>query len=99
MYLNVYEIVCVFFSGVMHGFGCWFDVNFNGSTAQVVLSTSPYSAGTHWYQCRLLLREPVAVNATQKISGSIAFKTNEKLSYTLTVTGAVGGGSGAASLL
>lgn len=35
---------------MMHGFGCWFDINFIGSNATVVLSTAPDQPGTHWYQ-------------------------------------------------
>jgi type I protein arginine methyltransferase len=35
-------------SAIMHGFGCWFDVEFRGTTAVVVLSTGPGSPGTHW---------------------------------------------------
>ena len=37
----------------MHGLGCWFDVDFLGSQAHVTLTTSPESAGTHWYQVRI----------------------------------------------
>lgn len=70
----------------MHGLGCWFDIAFQGTAATVVLSTSPGSPGTHWYQCRLLLPEPIAVNRGQVVSGSLAFKANEHFSYDLTLT-------------
>lgn len=73
-------------TALCHGFGCWFDAVFNGSLSQVVLSTSPSSPGTHWYQCRLLLREPIAVNRTQTISGEMCFRANEKFSYFITLT-------------
>ncbi|CAM9669122.1 unnamed protein product [Ectocarpus fasciculatus] len=72
-------------TAVCHGFGCWFDVNFIGSTVNVELSTGPDHPGTHWYQCRLLLREPIAVNKNQSISGSMLFEVNDKFSYCVTV--------------
>ncbi|CAN0112291.1 unnamed protein product, partial [Discosporangium mesarthrocarpum] len=52
-------------TSIMHGLGCWFDLTFSGRDSQVSLSTAPDRPGTHWYQCRLLLRDPIAVNATQ----------------------------------
>ena len=68
-------------TGIMHGLGCWFDIFFNGSAKEVVLSTSPDCPTTHWYQCRLLLSEPIAVNKGQTVSGSMAFVANDKFSY------------------
>lgn len=35
---------------IMHGFGCWFDVTFLGTTAVIELSTAPDKPTTHWYQ-------------------------------------------------
>eukprot|EP00952_Eustigmatos_sp_NYUAD-ZCMA_P003100 13491-Eustigmatos_ZCMA.PRE.1 len=70
----------------MHGLGCWFDIEFRGSTSTVVLSTSPDSPGTHWYQCRLLLPEPIAVNRTQTVSGTLRFDANDSYSYELKLT-------------
>jgi type I protein arginine methyltransferase len=70
----------------MHGLGCWFTISFDGSAASVVLSTSPGSPGTHWYQCRLLLPEPIAVNRGQVVSGVLVFDANEHFSYDLTLT-------------
>ncbi|KAL7694392.1 putative protein arginine N-methyltransferase, S-adenosyl-L-methionine-dependent methyltransferase [Plasmopara halstedii] len=70
-------------TAIMHGLGCWFTVDFLGSDARVVLSTSPHDAGTHWYQCRLLLSTPIAVNASQKISGNLHFVANKKFSYNI----------------
>lgn len=54
---------------LMHGFAGWFDIAFLGSSENIILSTSPESPGTHWYQCRLLFKEPLAVNKGQYISG------------------------------
>lgn len=55
-----------------------------GADAHVWLSTGPEHPATHWYQCRLLLREPLAVNATQTVSGVLRFKANKRLSYDIT---------------
>lgn len=73
-------------TGVCHGLAAWFDVAFNGSTERVVLNTGPYYPGTHWYQCRLLLREPIAVNAGQRLSGQLLCVGNERYSYNLTLS-------------
>ena len=69
----------------MHGLAGWFDIDFRGSGATVVLSTSPGSPGTHWYQCRLLLPEPIAVNRGQTVSGVLRFAANDSFSYDLTM--------------
>lgn len=74
-----------------HGLACWFTVDFNGSNVKVVLDTGPHSAGTHWYQCRLLLREPMAVNAGQRITGSLLMNANDRYSYNLVLTMAIAG--------
>ena len=68
-------------TGIMHGLGCWFDLLFNGSTKEVLLSTSPDFPTTHWYQCRLLLAEPIAVNKGQIVLGTMNFEVNDKFSY------------------
>lgn len=74
-------------TAILHGLGCWFTVDFLGSTARVVLSTAPDQQGTHWYQCRLLLPTPIAVNATQTVSGNLHFVGNKKFSYDIDVEG------------
>ncbi|TYZ59087.1 hypothetical protein PybrP1_007207 [[Pythium] brassicae (nom. inval.)] len=68
-------------TAIMHGLGCWFTVDFLGSNAHVTLSTAPDEPGTHWYQCRLLLPTPIAVNASQTVSGNLHFVANKKFSY------------------
>ncbi len=73
-------------TALCHGLACWFDVSFDGSATKVVLSTSPYAAGTHWYQCRLLLREPIAVNAMQRLAGELHMVANARYSYNLTLS-------------
>lgn len=52
-------------TSLCHGLGCWFDLTFRGSESVVTLSTAPEAPQTHWYQCRLMLETPLAVNATQ----------------------------------
>lgn len=78
-------------TALCHGLACWFDVVFDGSSQRLVLSTGPNAAGTHWYQCRLLLREPLAVNAGQKVSGTLHMVANERFSYNLTLSMALVG--------
>jgi hypothetical protein len=57
-------------TALMHGFAGWFDLDFCGSTETVHFSTAPECPGTHWYQCRLLFREPLAVNRGQTVTGT-----------------------------
>jgi histone-arginine methyltransferase CARM1 len=77
-------------TAIMHGMGCWFDIEFAGSgksgAGPVVLSTSPAAPGTHWYQCRLLLPEPIAINRGQRVSGSLQFEANDQYSYDLVLS-------------
>lgn len=82
----------MFLAAIMHGLACWFDIEFQGTTQTVVLSTSPEAPGTHWYQCRLMLREPVAVNRTQTVSGNLHFEANTSFSYTISFSGEKAGG-------
>ena len=70
-------------TGIMHGLGSWFDIAFNGTANEVVLSTAPELPTTHWYQCRLMLADPIAVNRGQSVSGHILFNANDKFSYTI----------------
>lgn len=72
---------------MLHGLGCWFTVDFLGSDAHVTLSTAPDAPGTHWYQCRLLLPTPIAVNASQTVSGNLHFVANTKFSYDIEMEG------------
>jgi histone-arginine methyltransferase CARM1 len=78
-------------TGVCHGLAAWFDVSFMGSDVTTVLSTAPAAPGTHWYQCRLLLREPIAVNAMQRIKGTLQMVANARYSYNLVLTMAIAG--------
>lgn len=78
-------------TGVCHGIAAWFDVLFPGSQAPVTLTTSPFAPGTHWYQCRVLLREPIAVNAGQRLVGVLHCAGNERFSYNMQLTLALAG--------
>lgn len=71
---------------LMHGMACWFDVDFNGSEKTVRLSTGPFDTTTHWYQCRLLSKTPIAVNVGQTVSGLIKMVANKKYSYDIEFT-------------
>eukprot|EP00903_Cladosiphon_okamuranus_P006197 g6094.t1 len=73
-------------TSLCHGLGCWFDLTFSGSESIVTLSTAPEAPQTHWYQCRLMLETPLAVNATQVVTGELLFEANEKHSYFITMT-------------
>ena len=72
-------------TGICHGIACWFDCDFIGSGGKTVLFTGPEKPGTHWYQCRLLFVEPLAVNKGQTISGLLKFQANDKFSYDVDV--------------
>lgn len=65
----------------MHGLAGWFDINFIGSQENIVLSTAPECPGTHWYQCRMLFYEPLAVNRGQVVVGELHFIANDAFSY------------------
>jgi histone-arginine methyltransferase CARM1 len=64
-----------------------------GASAHVELSTSPDHPVTHWYQCRLLLIDPIAVNRGQIISGSMTFNANKKFSYDIQIVANLDGTS------
>lgn len=68
---------------LLHGLACWFDVDFIGNEKTVTLSTSPDKPCTHWYQARLCLPNPIAVNEGQLISGTIDMVANDSFSYTI----------------
>jgi histone-arginine methyltransferase CARM1 len=69
---------------VVHGIAGWFDLGFDGEK-RVVLSTSPYCAGTHWYQIELMLRTPIAANAGQFLDGTLTMDANKAQSYNMKV--------------
>ncbi len=70
-------------TGIIHGYALYFDAIFRGSikSNQVILSTAPSEPATHWYQTRLLLREPVGVNKGQNLSGELKMVANKEQSF------------------
>lgn len=70
-------------TGIMHGYGLYFDAIFEGSRpeSKVILSTGPDAPNTHWYQCRLLMREPIGINKGQKLTGTLKLIANKEQSF------------------
>ena len=73
-------------TGILHGFGSWFDVEFhsptNGtggeSTPQpVILSTSPDAPKTHWKNAIFMLDEPLQVEEGDFITVTVKVQRNE----------------------
>lgn len=78
-------------TAILHGLAGWFDIQFLGSAETVVLTTAPEAPGTHWYQCRLLLSDPIAVNRRQVVSGQLHFQVNDAFSYYIDMTVSIEG--------
>ncbi|KAL2919853.1 hypothetical protein HK105_200770 [Polyrhizophydium stewartii] len=74
------------YTGLIHGIGAWFDINLAG----YILSTAPHAEKTHWHQVRLLLKEPLAINAFETIRGWIRMVANSMRSYDITAELIVG---------
>lgn len=72
--------------GIIHGVGIWFDAYFCGTERTTILSTSPSSTPTHWYQTRLLLSQPIAVNPGQSVSGNISMIANKEQTLDVKLT-------------
>lgn len=58
---------------VLHGIAGWFEAHFMGTQCEVILSTSPWDTLTHWWQTRLMLRQPMAVNKGARIDSVVKF--------------------------
>ncbi|KAJ1834451.1 hypothetical protein LPJ63_001936 [Coemansia sp. RSA 2711] len=76
------------YTGVMHGVAGWFDLAFvppalhdGAQPAASYMSTGPQAPATHWQQVRLLLRQPLAVNAGQVVRGVVHMRANDQRSY------------------
>ncbi|KAL7072946.1 hypothetical protein ACQ4LE_008011 [Meloidogyne hapla] len=70
-------------TGYIHGLATWFDVGFIGQTKTVWLSTAPTEPLTHWYQVRLLIKNPLFVTVGQLVNGRLLMLANDKQSYDL----------------
>ena len=76
----------------MHGLGAWFDLNFlqsdehalGSDSISTYMTTSPFAPPTHWAQVRLYFPEPLALNAGQKVFGTLHFCVNASRSYDIT---------------
>lgn len=70
------------FTGVIHGIAGWFDLCFSGeTTGPLVLNTSPLHDRTHWHQVRFFLKDPMAVNQGQQITGAFVMSANSRRSF------------------
>lgn len=68
-------------SGVLHGFGTWFDSHFlssRGSSERTTLSTSPFHKSTHWRNVTFVLEDQIELNAGEEIRGTIVIARNAK---------------------
>ncbi|KFH03300.1 histone arginine methyltransferase PRMT4/CARM1 [Toxoplasma gondii VAND] len=66
---------------LVHGVAGWFDVCFDGSEKVISFTTSPQSPPTHWFQTRVVLRHPLAVNPSQPVLGRMSMRGNKQQSY------------------
>jgi histone-arginine methyltransferase CARM1 len=66
---------------LIYGYAFYFDAIFKGSQQYVTLQTGPTSPPTHWYQTRLLLREPLAVNRGQLVNGYLKMRANREQTF------------------
>lgn len=71
-------------SGIFHGFGSWFDVEFHPPANEiktihkpVVLSTSPEAPKTHWKNAIFILDEPLEVKEGDSIGVETKVQRNE----------------------
>lgn len=87
------------YTGLMHGVAGWFDLIFapppydvpvENTGTTIEMSTGPAAERTHWQQIRFLFKQPLAVNATQKIRGWMRAIVNDMRSYTIFVEVVVG---------
>eukprot|EP00923_Selenidium_pygospionis_P006933 GHVN01011929.1.p1 GENE.GHVN01011929.1~~GHVN01011929.1.p1 ORF type:complete len:654 (-),score=101.76 GHVN01011929.1:927-2888(-) len=94
---NSLERICFDFDfemttpSLIHGFAGWFDVLFEGSNTHVGFTTAPNAPPTHWYQIRFLLRTPLAVNAGQRLTGTMVMEANSHQSYYIDIKAMIQG--------
>ena len=68
-------------ASIVHGYALHFDAHFKGSENLVILRTGPEAKTTHWYQTRLLLREPIAANKGQVVKGLLKMRANRQQTF------------------
>jgi type I protein arginine methyltransferase len=49
------------------------------------LQTGPTAPATHWYQTRLLLKEPLAVNKGQLVNGYLKMRANREQTFNVSL--------------
>lgn len=65
-------------TGTLDALVVWFTVSFEGPSATVVLSTSPFDPETHWAQTVFYLPEPVEVEVDVPLCGRFQMAPNVK---------------------
>ena len=73
---------------VMHGFACWFDVEFEANGAETVtLSTGPQAPPTHWKQTTVMLPHPLLISKGEEIECqlSITQSKDSPRRYTISI--------------
>jgi len=83
--------------GVIHGAACWFDVEFDppdNTCEPLVLNTAPGAPLTHWWQTALLLKQPIGVNAGQRLKGMLTMDAHSMQSYNVKLSLQLAGVSG-----
>jgi len=70
-------------TGILHGFGTWFDSAFLPSRSadqkdEIILSTSPYNQSTHWRNVTFVLEEQLKVEAGDVIVGTITISRHRQ---------------------
>ena len=78
-------------TSIVHGLATWFNITLGGPEHVENLCTGPNSEWTHWWQCRFLIREPLAVNQNQKLEGVFTMTCNEKMSYDTSLVMSIAG--------
>jgi protein arginine N-methyltransferase 1 len=59
-------------TGILNGFGLWFDVLFNQTKPPVTLSTAPWLPPTHWAQALWILPVDIDVDTGDEVSGTFS---------------------------
>jgi len=59
-------------TGILNGFGLWFDVLFNQTKSPVSLSTAPWFPPTHWAQALWILPVDIDVSPGDEVSGTFS---------------------------
>ena len=70
-------------TGICHGYCLYFEAHFRkGTTDQYIsLKTGPEEPATHWYQTRMLLKEPIGVTKGQMLKGNLVMIANSEQSF------------------